>query len=339
MGVSEQPAAILLRPCKACDTGGRHGGSRAEATHGSTSNLLISQVEAPLIRIRSFAKVNLALAVLGKRADGFHEIRTVFQSIDLHDELEIRPSARLELQCGDLSSVSKEENTVWRAATTLAHAASVSCGAEIFLKKKIPPGAGLGGGSSNAAAALLGLCKLWRLDVPAAELRSMAAAIGSDVPFFIQGGTALGIGRGDEIYPLPEIPTAHLAVVYPGVHVSTAAAYGSLSPLLTSLGGVHRIQVFCSRLKDDTGCLAEIFNDFETSILPAYPAVREAKDFLKERGATATLLSGSGSSVFGFFPDEESALAASRGDGPGGSWRVFPAKTLSRAEYSYSMFG
>jgi 4-diphosphocytidyl-2-C-methyl-D-erythritol kinase len=283
--------------------------------------------------------VNLALAVLGKRADGFHEIRTVFQSIDLHDELEIRPSARLELHCGDLSSVPIEENTVWRAATALARAASTSSGADITLKKQIPPGAGLGGGSSNAAAALLGLCRFWRLEVPAAELRSMAAAIGSDVPFFLEGGTALGIGRGEEIYPLPEIPTAHLVVVYPGVHVSTAAAYRSLSPMLTSQHGVHRIQSFCSRLKGDTGCLAGIFNDFETSILPAYPAVGEAKDFLKQRGATATLLSGSGSSVFGLFPDEESALAASLGDGPRDSWRVFPAKTLPRARYLQRMFG
>jgi 4-diphosphocytidyl-2-C-methyl-D-erythritol kinase len=296
-------------------------------------------VKASLIRIRSFAKVNLALAVLGKRTDGYHEIRTIFQSIDLHDELEIRPAARLELHCEYLPSVPVEENTVWRAATALARAASMSAGAEITLKKRIPPGAGLGGGSSNAAAALLGLCKFWHLDVPAAELRSLAAAIGSDVPFFLQGGTALGIGRGEEIYPLPEIPTAHLVVVYPGVHVSTAAAYRSLSPMLTSQQAIHKIQSFCGRLKDGTGCLAEIFNDFETSILPAYPAVREAKDFLKERGATATLLSGSGSSVFGFFPDEESALAASRGDLPRGSWRVFPAKTLSRAGYFQSMFG
>jgi len=296
-------------------------------------------VRSAPIRIRSFAKVNLALAVLGKRSDGFHEIRTIFQSIDLCDELEIRASATLELYCPDLASVPKEGNTVWRAATALASIASPGSGAEITLRKRIPAGSGLGGGSSNAAAALLGLCRLWRLEVPAARLCSLAAALGSDVPFFLMGGTALGIGRGEEIYPLPEIRPAHLVVVYPGVHISTGTAYQSLSLMLTSRQAAPNIQSFCGRLTDEAGCLAEIFNDFETSILPAYPAVRDAKAFLKERGATACLLSGSGSSVFGFFSDEESALAASRGDNARESWRLFPAKTLSRAEYFQSMFG
>jgi 4-diphosphocytidyl-2-C-methyl-D-erythritol kinase len=296
-------------------------------------------VSSSPILIRSFAKVNLALAVIGKRADGFHEIRTVFQSINLHDELEIRPASSLRLSCPDLPSVPMEDNTVWRAAASLARATATTSGAEIILKKRIPAGSGLGGGSSNAVAALLGLCRFWRLEVSAAELRPLAAAIGSDVPFFLQGGTALGIGRGEEIYPLPEIPPAHLVVIYPGVHIATGAAYQSLSLMLTSRQSPPNIQGFCGRLVDQTGCLAEIFNDFETSILPAYPAVRKAKDFLSERGATATLLSGSGSSVFGFFSDEESALAASRGANARDSWRAFPAKTLSRAEYFQSMFG
>lgn len=291
------------------------------------------------LTIRSFAKVNLALAVLGRRADGYHEIRTVLQSIDLHDEIVIRPSRRLELRCENLDSVPKEENTVWRAATALSQVASPSSGAEIVLTKRIPPGSGLGGGSGNAAAALLGLCRFWRLDVSSSELRSMAAAIGSDVPFFLHGGTALGIGRGEEIYPLPEIRPAHLVVVYPAVHVSTAAAYRSLRLGLTSEQAVHKVMGFCGRLEDDPGYRTEIFNDFETSILPAYPSIEEAKEFLKDRGATASLLSGSGSSVFGFFSDEESALAASRAKLPRESWRVFPAKTLSRFEYFQSMFG
>jgi 4-diphosphocytidyl-2-C-methyl-D-erythritol kinase len=292
----------------------------------------------PLL-LRSFAKVNLALAVLGKRADGFHEIRTVFQSIDLHDEIEIRPCTRLEFSCPDLDGVPKEENTVWRAAAALAHAASPASGAEIILRKRIPAGAGLGGGSGNAAATLLGLCRFWQLKLPDEQVHAIAASIGSDVLFFLHGGTALGIGRGEEIYPLPEIPPAQLVIVFPGVHISTAAAYGSLRLLLTSRQAPPRIQSFCGRLADGFPTSTEIFNDFETSILPAYPAVQKAKDFLRERGATATLLSGSGSSVFGFFSDEESALAASRGISAERSWRVFPAKTLSRAAYFQSMFG
>ncbi len=291
------------------------------------------------IRIRSFAKVNLALAVLGKRTDSFHEIRTVFQSIGLHDDLEIRPAAGLELHCNNLASVPTEENTVWRAAAALARIADPPTGAGLYLDKHIPPGSGMGGGSSNAAAALLGLCRFWNLEIPAAELQRIAANIGSDVPFFLLGGTALGIGRGEELYPLPEIRTAHLVVVCPGVHISTAAAYASLNLLLTSPQTTHRIQSLCGRLEYDSEWLTGIFNDFETSILPAYPAVREAKDFLAARGAVATMLSGSGSSVFGFFSDEESALAASRSPIGRESWRVFPTKTLSRVEYLQGMFG
>jgi 4-diphosphocytidyl-2-C-methyl-D-erythritol kinase len=291
------------------------------------------------IHIRSFAKINLALAVLGRRADGYHEIRTVFQSIDLHDDIEIHPCGHLVLHAPDLASVPREENTVWRAAAALAQAADPGTGAQIVLKKKIPHGAGLGGGSSNAAAALLGLARFWNLALPAGQLRSIAAAIGSDVPFFLHGGTALGIGRGEEIYPLPELQPAFLAIIHPGVRISTAAAYKSLNLQLTSRQGDHRINSFCGQLADHSAGAAGIFNDFESSILPAWPAVAEVKEFLKQRGATAAMLSGSGSSVFGFFPSEESALAVSRDPGVREHWRVFPAKTLSRAQYFQGMFG
>ena len=291
------------------------------------------------MRVRSFAKLNLALAVIARRSDGYHEIRTVFQSIDLHDDLEIRPCARIEVHCAGPGDIPEEENTVRRAAIALSQDASPPSGAEILLTKRIPVGAGLGGGSSNAAAALLGLRKFWEIRISETDLRSLAASIGSDVPFFLRGGTSLGIGRGEEIYPLEEIQPAHLVIIFPGVHISTAAAYQSLQLQLTSVNALHKIQSFCGHIGKDPRCLAGIFNDFETSILPAYPAVKEAKDFLLERGATTAMLSGSGSSVFGFFSDEESALAVSRNPMARGGWRVFPAKTLSRAEYFQSMFG
>ena len=291
------------------------------------------------MRIRSYAKINLALTVLGKRGDGYHEIRTVFQSIDLHDELEIRPCVRLEVHCNGTCDIPDGENTVRRAALALSRAASPHPGAEVLLTKRIPVGAGLGGGSSNAAAALLGLSRFWGIRIGEPEMLSIASSIGSDVPFFLRGGTALGIGRGEEVYPLDEVLPAHLVVVFPGVHISTAAAYQNLQLELTSDRSLHKIQGFCGLIGKDSRCMAGIFNDFETSILPAYPAVKEAKDFLLERGATAAMLSGSGSSVFGFFSNEESALAVSRSPMVRGGWRVFPAKTLSRAEYFHSMFG
>ncbi len=295
-------------------------------------------VSSRAIAVRSFAKVNLALAVEGKRPNGYHEIQTVFQSIDLHDELEFRLSADLHLECHGLDATPPESNLVWKAARALAGATSTTLGAEIVLRKRIPIGAGLGGGSSNAAATLLALERLWDLEVPLDQLLSLASALGSDVPFFLHGGTARGAGRGDEVHPLPDFPSANLVVVYPGIQVSSGAAYQSLSLGLTSVGNANKIQRFSGRMNRGLECLTEIFNDFETSILPAYPEIREAKDFLDRRGATATLLSGSGSAVFGFFLDEESALAASR-EPVRETWRVFPAKTLSRADYFQRMFG
>jgi len=296
-------------------------------------------VTAPL-RVRSYAKINLALEVLGRRADGFHEIRTVLQTIDLADELELHPANELKLRTvgsADLESLPHEKNLVWRAASQLAERHAPGRGAQVVLHKRIPLGAGLGGGSSNAAAALLGLSRLWALQLPAEDLRLLAAGLGSDVPFFLEGGTALGVGRGEEIYPLPDVDAARMIVVFPGVAVSTAEAYQALDLELTSQRNANRIQRFCSRLASHSGFLTEIFNDFESTVLPAHAAVRDAKSFLERSGATAALLCGSGSSVFGFFPEEESALAASRTAVPD-SWRVFPAKTLSRTEYFHRMF-
>jgi 4-diphosphocytidyl-2-C-methyl-D-erythritol kinase len=295
-------------------------------------------VTASQFRVRSFAKINLALAILGRRPDGFHEIQTIFQTIDLSDELEFEHSSRLELHCEGLPELPVEENLVWRAAMLLSAALSREPQARITLRKRIPAGAGLGGGSSNAAVALLGLLRLWNAQFPGPDLFEIAASLGSDVTYFLRGGTALGVGRGERLRPLPELHSRHLTVIYPGVHISTAEAYRSHNLGLTSATEDHRIQGFCGQLQDKNCLLTGIFNDFEASILPAYPAVSEAKNFLKAHGAAAALLSGSGSSVFGFFPDEESALAASRlalRDG----WRAFPAKTLSRAEYFQQMFG
>ena len=292
----------------------------------------------PPLTVHSFSKINLALSVLRARPDGFHEIRTVFQSIDLCDELEFRSAQNLQLVCDDLPGVPPGENLVWRAASALARIVPGERGAEITLRKKIPPGSGLGGGSGNAAATILGLCRLWNISPPHTELQSLAAGLGADVPFFLRGGTALGVSRGDEVYPLPELPRTSLVVIVPDVHISTADAYKSLSLRLTSFGSAHKIQGFCQQLKDGSYCLTKIFNDFETSILPAYPSIRKAREFLIERGAAAAMLSGSGSSVFGFFGDEESALAASRAAGTE-EWRAFPAKTLSSAEYFQRLFG
>lgn len=291
------------------------------------------------LRIHSYAKINVALAVLGKRPDGYHNIQTIFQSIDLHDELEFHLSERMEIQCENLPGVQKENNLIWKAADTLSRTVPGNRGAFITLKKRIPAGAGLGGGSSNAAATLLGLCKLWQIDCSESALLALAAGLGSDVPFFLRGGTVLGSGRGEILNPLPDMPFEHLVVLFPGVHVSTSEAYRSLNLGLTSATEDNRIHRFCSQMqKKSNSYLAGIFNDFEASVLSAYPPIREAGDFLRRQGAEAVMLSGSGSAVFGFFPSEESAHAASRA-ATRETWQVFPAKTLSRIEYFQSMFG
>ncbi len=292
-------------------------------------------MQRPLL-VRSFCKVNLALEILGRRPDGYHELRTVFQTIDLHDDLTIADSSELTFECPDMPDLHPEENLVWRAATALRDALGLGLGGRIVLRKRVPAGSGLGGGSSNAAAALAGLCRHWNVDPPAALLARVGARLGSDVPFFLEGGTALGIGRGEEIHPLPDLPETPLVVVYPGVSVSTEEAYRSLNLTLTSWKSPNNISGFCRRLRD--GQSVSLFNDFESSVFPAHPEIAEAKRFLESRGATAALLSGSGSSVFGFFPSEESALAAVRNVGRTGWW-VLPAKTLSRVEYSLRMFG
>jgi 4-diphosphocytidyl-2-C-methyl-D-erythritol kinase len=292
---------------------------------------------APL-RIRSFAKINLALSVLGRRTDGYHDIETIFQSIDLGDELEFLPASQLDLTCENFPDIPKEDNLVWKAAMLMAARFGKTPGVHITLRKTIPSGAGLGGGSSNAAAALLGLRRFWHLEASDAELFDLASRLGSDVPFFLNGGTALGSGRGERISVLPDPPTEYLVVIFPGIHVSTAEAYRSLNLGLTTKTTDHRIQRFCGLVQSKRRCRTEIFNDFEASILPAYPVIEEAKRFLRDRGAVATLLSGSGSSIFGFFSDGESAFAAAQ-ESTRATWRVFPAKTLSRAEYFQKVFG
>ena len=206
------------------------------------------------------------------------------------------------------------------------------------MRKKIPAGAGLGGGSSNAAAALLGLRRFWNLDIADSVLFSLAEGLGSDVPFFPKRRNGAWNRERGKNEPLPDAPPNHLVVIFPGIHVSTAEAYRSLNLGLTSSAEDHRIQRLIGQMQSVYGALTGIFNDFEASILAAYPPIMEARAFLEKRGATAILLSGSGSSIFGFFFDEESAVAASR-DVPRQDWRVFPAKTLSRAEYFQHMFG
>src|SRR2546429_4092526 len=206
------------------------------------------------VRIPAFAKINLRLDVLGKRADGFHELRTIFQTISLHDELRLRASrsdgVALTIEViQPLSAEPVERNLVYRAVDALRRELSIRGGVELRLKKTIPAGRGLGGGSSDAAAALLGYLRLTRKKLAAARLMEMAASLGADVPFFLLGGRALGTNKGDEIYPLPDIPKSQILVVSPkDIYVPTPDAYRWLEakPLaLTNSAGTSKLFQFC----------------------------------------------------------------------------------------------
>ena len=193
------------------------------------------------MEVLAYAKLNLTLEVLGRRDDGYHEVRTILQNIDLADRLEISTAPGLRVEC-DQPSLNGEANLVWRAAVSLAQRANIEPRAQIYIRKRIPIGMGLGGGSSDAAAALLALNRLWALQFKIEELAQVSADLGSDVPFFLKGGTALAQGRGELVEALPQLPCLPLTLVCPDISVpnKTASMYSCLTPGHYSDGGVTR---------------------------------------------------------------------------------------------------
>lgn len=283
--------------------------------------------------VPSFAKVNLSLKVLGRRADGYHELRTVFQTVGLHDriEFEFKPARRgLEIELEDALAI--PDNLVLRAARLFCESQGVRGVLRMKLWKRIPMGAGLGGGSSNAAAVLLALGPLTGRRAGPERLRGIAESLGSDVPFFLYGGTALGLGRGEELYPLPEAPPWRVLILAPPVHVSTGEAYQALGrPALTSPLDSRKLSVFQSfvwRMEDLSGSE----NDFEAAVFALHPELERWKRKLERFGAHAARLSGSGAALFGVFPDR----AKLQGALPKFSkepLKVFSTTMLSRARY------
>src|ERR1700674_748728 len=230
------------------------------------------------VRIPAYAKINLRLDILGKRTDGFHELRTIFQTISLHDELRLRNSRHpgISLAIRGNESLSQEpfrKNLVYRAVDVLRRELKIRGGVEIELRKTIPAGRGLGGGSSDAAAALLGYLRLTGKKIPAARLMEIAASLGADVPFFLLGGRGLGVNKGDEIYPLPDIPKQHILVVSPReIHVPTPDAYRWLKakPLtLTKSAANPKLWEFCALCWSVRG--SGLSNDFERPVFRRHP--------------------------------------------------------------------
>lgn len=254
------------------------------------------------------AKVNLCLRVLGKRADGFHEIDSVFYQVSLFDKLRFQPSANLEFSSHGLDAGPEEENLVLRAARLLRKEAGISAGASISLEKNIPSGAGLGGGSSDAACALLGLSRLWGLDISMERLQGMAETLGSDVPFFLYGPAARVGGRGEAVSVFSPCSVFHLLLVKPECSVSTAWAYQSLT--LTKAARNNRLSCFGDPRFGIREAAGVLWNDFESPVFSRFPVIGEIKARLLECGSLGAVMSGSGSTVAGLFESHKKAEEA-----------------------------
>lgn len=282
----------------------------------------------------SFAKINWTLRILGKREDGFHELFTIFQTVSLHDSISFRKRDDLSMTCNTRYMPTDERNLVMKAALALRQHYDVSRGAALHLEKRIPSPGGLGGGSSNAAVALLGLARLWELNITEGEMNGIAADLGSDVPFFLTGGTAIGTGRGVAVKPLDDLVEQFVLIVTPSVRVSTKKAFARINAATLTNTGVNRILRDCRFEAEslDPRHAASI-NDFEASVFAAFPMIRRVKQTLLELGAVNAAMSGSGASVFAIFDKIETRQAAIKALDHESTWRKFVVATISRSQY------
>ncbi|MGH9426590.1 MAG: 4-(cytidine 5'-diphospho)-2-C-methyl-D-erythritol kinase [Terriglobia bacterium] len=285
------------------------------------------------IALRSYAKINLGLHILGKRSDDFHEVRTVLQTIELHDRLILKRKQTSGIAFStNEPGIDPADNLVVRAIELFQRKTGVSGGLTAKLEKTIPLGAGLGGGSSNAAATLLGLVRLFRLDLRSSDLLHWAGELGSDVPFFLVGGAALGIGRGSEVYPLEELPKRHVLLAIPSKGVSTADAYGRLSLQLTNTDPESMISRFCSGFWASLDRQNKLGNDFEPAFFEEFPQLQKVKASWLAAGAVAAGLTGSGSALFALFRQKRE-LARAASDTAGLDLRFIQTHTLRRTVY------
>ncbi|MFW5981645.1 MAG: 4-(cytidine 5'-diphospho)-2-C-methyl-D-erythritol kinase [Halanaerobiaceae bacterium] len=254
------------------------------------------------------AKINLALDILRKRDDGFHEVEMIMQSIALHDIIEIEKINKgIEIEVYNSDLPTDENNIAYRAAELLLKVKDISTGVSIKIKKNIPVAAGLAGGSTDAAAVLTGINILYDLHLSRKELYAIGAKIGSDVPFCIDGGTALAYGRGEKIKYLPDLEDRYIVLVNPGIEISTPWAYKRFASLKIDkkidIEKLSKIIIEKRKINWDEGWQ----NVMEKLVFPVFKDIEEIKVLLKERGARHSLMSGSGSSVFGIFEDKEKA--------------------------------
>lgn len=302
--------------------------------------LILKPVPEPTLTLPAFAKINWTLRVIGKRGDGYHQIDTVFQTISLHDTLKLSPMEEngIMLSCDDRSLPPDKRNLVWRAASALQARTRGTKGAFIRLEKRIPVQSGLGGGSADAAVALIGLLHLWKAKITEEELFEIASELGADVPFFLFGGAAQGAGTGKEVTPVADVPQKFLLIIRPNAGVSTSKAYDQLNvPPLTS--SETKIILSSSQVGDfpDSFGPKALQNDFEPVVFDLEPETERAKAALLKAGAQAALLAGSGSAVFGVFDSKDAQERAIQAIELESGWRVFPCKTVGRNHYRSAM--
>ena len=264
------------------------------------------------IKFKTPAKINLGLHIHGKREDGFHELETIFQMVSLFDDVELELlSSGIKLECDMPGIPTDDTNLVCKAALLLRKSYQVEGkGVSIRLKKKIPFGAGLGGGSGNAAGVLMGLNRLWDLNIGRETLFTLAAELGSDVPFFLTSPCALGKGRGERLKVLEPCSKFQVLLVFPGFPIATSWVYQNLRLKLTKRPNNISILRKNLSLSNITSLGSQLYNDLESVVIQKFPEVKVVKDELWAWGALGVLLSGSGSTVFGIFDDPEKAQVA-----------------------------
>ena len=294
----------------------------------------------PALLLRAFAKINLGLRILSSRPDGYHEIRTVYQAISLADRLDVWVGPRagaIEVEADDPSIPQGPTNLAYRASEAWRRVRKFDRAIRISIQKSIPSGSGLGGASSDAAAALVGLERLTGDKLPLAVRLQLACELGSDVPFFLIGGRAFGCGRGEEVYDLPDLPRRHCLVVFPGFAQSTRAAYAEVDLELTGSSRTRSIYSLGKWPQFPWKSWEAAENDFESVVLAKWPELLRLKRQLLRADAEVASLTGSGTAVYAIFDSAQKLALAKRSVPP--NWRAFATHTLSRAEYRNCTLG
>ena len=266
------------------------------------------------VSLRAYAKINIGLDIISKRDDGYHNIETVFQQIDLFDQILIKiiPELNIIIRCSNKKVPTDHQNLCYQAVKLVQEFSGIKKGVEIEIRKRIPLGAGLGGGSSDAAMTLEGLKKLWRFQITSTELQRLALKLGADVPFFLQGGTALASGVGENLRSLSLPFSFYCLVIYPNIEISSTWAYKNFNFVLTKTKKCIKLsQIFSQQLHIED-LKSMISNDLEEVVFQKYPILGQVKQLLYSHGAFFAGMSGSGSTIYGLFKNYLEAVVVMR---------------------------